>query len=54
MARLAPIFTEVYRYYLRKLKVLVGQAKSGVPLTFDFVNPKQEIKFDWVLLDKVT
>ena len=48
MVRFAPIFTEIYRYYLQKFRILIGKGKAGLPLSFDFINPKQALRFNFV------
>lgn len=49
MPLLAPIFTEIYRYYL-KLKIIaaavIGIAQAGLELQFDFSNPRQFFEID--------
>ncbi len=49
MPLLAPIFTQVYRYYL-KLKTVaagvIGIAQAGLELEFDFQNPRQFYEID--------
>ena len=49
MPLLMPIFTEVYRYYM-KLKTIaaavIGIAQAGLELEFDFPNPRQFYEID--------
>jgi len=49
MPRLFPLLTTTYRYYMKKVKDAFSQIVlvTGIPINFDFVDPKGAFKFDF-------